>query len=107
MMKPIVVAALAVIICTPDANGQSLLRRSDWQEPRIENYLPPMRVHIPWLEVDHLQRLKPYPFGPVLAPGDRIPFPTLDLPRNMEPRYPDTSRHIAGADAPGVEEEGS
>jgi hypothetical protein len=53
MMKQLfAAAALAVGVCVPQAPGQSLLQRSDWQERKLETYLPRVNATVPWLELD-------------------------------------------------------
>ena len=57
MMKQIFATALAASVCVPEAAGQTLLQRSDWQERKLETYLPKVNVTVPWLEIDSKTKL--------------------------------------------------
>ena len=57
MTKSLFVAALAVFLSAPNASGQSILKRSDWQERRLETYLPPPGPTVPWLDLNSKTKL--------------------------------------------------
>jgi hypothetical protein len=57
MMKHVVGAALAAILCVSQAAGQSLVQRSDWQDRKFETYLPRSNATVPWLEIDTKTKL--------------------------------------------------
>jgi hypothetical protein len=52
MVKLFFAAAVAAILCAPEAAGQSLVQRSDWQDRKFETYLPKLNPTVPWLELD-------------------------------------------------------
>ena len=50
MLKVLVVEALASAAVIADATAESMLRRTDAQQPRsFELFLPPITVSAPWL----------------------------------------------------------
>jgi hypothetical protein len=57
MMKQVVGAAVAAILCVSQAAGQSLVQRSDWQDRKFETYLPRSNTTVPWLEIDTKTKL--------------------------------------------------
>jgi hypothetical protein len=57
MTKRLFVAALAALLWTPYAAGQSILQRSDWKERGLETYLPPPGPTVPWLDLNTKTRL--------------------------------------------------
>jgi hypothetical protein len=57
MTKHLFVTALAVLLWMPQASGQSILQRSDWQERKLETYLPPPGPTVPWLDFNTRTRL--------------------------------------------------
>ena len=57
MMKYLFAAAVAATICIPQAAGQSLVQRSDWQDRKFETYLPRVNSTVPWLELDTKTKL--------------------------------------------------
>jgi hypothetical protein len=67
MTKRLFVAALAVLLWTPYAAGQSILQRSDWKERGLETYLPPSGPTVPWLDLN-----------------TRTKWPKGDLPRGRD-----------------------
>jgi hypothetical protein len=52
MMKPLVAAAVAAELWTPEASGQTILQKNDWQAKSFETYLPPPAQGVPWLDLD-------------------------------------------------------
>ena len=66
MMKYLLAAAFAAALCAPEAVAQSLLQRSDWQDRKLETYLPRAGTAIPWLERDTKTR---WPKGDVIPLG--------------------------------------
>jgi len=57
MTKHLFVTALAVFLWMPQAPGQSILQRSDWQERKLEAYLPPPGPAVPWLDLNTRTKL--------------------------------------------------
>jgi len=57
MAKHLFAAAVAVMLWIPQAVGQSILQRSDWQDRKFDTYLPPAGVTVPWLDLDTKTRL--------------------------------------------------
>ncbi len=57
MVKHLFAALLAAAICIPEAAGQSLVQRSDWQDRKFETYLPRVHSTVPWLELDTKTKL--------------------------------------------------
>ena len=57
MVKHLFAAVVAAVICIPEAAGQSLVQRSDWQDRKFETYLPRVHSTVPWLELDTKTKL--------------------------------------------------
>jgi hypothetical protein len=57
MVKLLFAAVVAATICIPQAAGQSLVQRSDWQDRKFETYLPSVNPTVPWLELDTKTKL--------------------------------------------------
>ena len=57
MMKLVCAAVAAATFCASDAAGQSLVQRSDWQDRKVETYLPGPKATVPWLELDTKTKL--------------------------------------------------
>jgi hypothetical protein len=57
MVKHLFAALLAAAIYIPEAAGQSLVQRSDWQDRKFETYLPRVHSTVPWLELDTKTKL--------------------------------------------------
>jgi hypothetical protein len=53
--KYVVAVALVAVLAVPEAAGQSLLQKSDWQPKSFLSYLPTPSVSVPWL--DHQDKL--------------------------------------------------
>lgn len=52
MMKSIVAVAVAAVLWTPEASGQTILQKRDWQAKSFEAFLPPPAQAVPWLDLD-------------------------------------------------------
>ena len=76
-MKHLFAAALALSLCVSEAAGQSLLRRSDWQERKLDTYLPKLNATVPWLELDTKTKL---PKGHIPLGRDVASFGPFVLP---------------------------
>ena len=57
MVKLLFAVVVAATICIPQAAGQSLVKRSDWQNRKFETYLPRGNSTVPWLELDTKTKL--------------------------------------------------
>jgi hypothetical protein len=57
MVKHLFATVVAAAICIPQAAGQSLVQRSDWQDRKFETYLPRVHSTVPWLELDTKTKL--------------------------------------------------
>jgi len=57
MMKLVFAVVAAGTLCVSDAAGQSLVQRSDWQDRKVETYLPKLNATVPWLELDTKTKL--------------------------------------------------
>ena len=59
MTKHVVSAVMAASICMqmPPAAAQSILQKTDWQEKKLETFLPAQNPTVPWLNLD--RRTKP------------------------------------------------
>ena len=77
MMKQIFAAALAASVCVPEAAGQTLLQRSDWQDRKFETYLPRLNATVPWPEIDTKTKL---PKGDIPIGRDVASIGPLVLP---------------------------
>jgi hypothetical protein len=51
MMKSIVPIAMAIVLWTPEASGQTILQNRDWQSKPFKAFLPPAGQAIPWLDL--------------------------------------------------------
>lgn len=72
MTKHLLVAASAIFLVMSPASAQSILQRSDWQERKLEAYLPPPGPAIPWLDLNTNTKLPKgeLPVGrDVVSPG--------------------------------------
>lgn len=91
MTKHLFVAALAVFLGAPNAAAQSILHRSDWQERRLETYLPPPGPAVPWLDLNTKTRLPKgdLPLGRDAATAGHFVLPSAgadtQLPSNAAP----------------------
>jgi hypothetical protein len=66
MLKALIVLALASATLVQDAKAESLVRRTDAQEPRaFQSFLPTASPSVPWLNLDPRTRLPKgdYPIG--------------------------------------------
>ena len=77
MMKYLFAAAVAATVCVPEAASQSLLQRSDWQDRKLETYLPRTNTSVPWLEIDTKTKLPKgdLPLGRDVASVGRFVLP--------------------------------
>jgi hypothetical protein len=57
MVQLLFAAVIAATICIPQAAGQSLVQRGDWQDRKFETYLPRGSSTMPWLELDTKTKL--------------------------------------------------
>ena len=57
MVKHLLAAVVATAIWIPEAAGQILVQRSDWQDRKFETYLPRVHSTVPWLELDTKTKL--------------------------------------------------
>ena len=57
MVKHLFAAVVAAAMCIPEAAGQSLVQRSDWQDRKFETYFPRVHSTVPWLELDTKTKL--------------------------------------------------
>src|SRR5215203_4194426 len=78
MMKLVFAAALAAVINVPEAAAQSLVQRSDWQDRKLETYLPRVKTIVPWLEMGMKTRLPKgdIPLGRDVASVGRFVLPS-------------------------------
>ena len=64
MRKSVIAVAVAAVLWTPEASGQTILQKNDWRARPLETYLPPP-ISVPALDRDI--RTKPpkldAPFG--------------------------------------------
>ena len=67
MVKLLFAAVVAATICIPQAAGQSVVQRSDWQDRKFETYLPKLNATVPWLELDTKTKV---PKGDIPLGGD-------------------------------------
>jgi hypothetical protein len=79
MVKHLFAGALAAALCAPEAAGQSLVQRSDWQERKLETYLPRIHPSVPWLELDTKTKLPKgdIPLGRDVASLDSFVLPSV------------------------------
>lgn len=78
MMKLVLAATLAAVLCVPEAAAQSLVQRSDWQGRKFETYLPRVNTTVPWLDIDTKSRLPKgdIPLGRDVASVGRFVLPS-------------------------------
>lgn len=91
MMKHVIFAIVLGGVCLSDASAESLLKRSDWQDRKIETLLPPLQTSIPWLEID--TRIKSHTdtlLGRDLRPPGPFVLPEVNDTPNVAPRYRDS-----------------
>jgi hypothetical protein len=83
MAKHLFAAAVAVILCSPQAAGQSILQRSAWQERKFDTYLPPAGMTVPWLDLDTKTRLPKgdLPLGRNVASVEAFALPSTGADR--------------------------
>ena len=96
MTKRSSVAALAVFLWVPHASGQSILQRSDWQEPRLETYLPPPGPNVPWLDLNTKTKLPKgdLPLGRDTASAGHFVLPTTGADTQDSSNVAPTSRSM-------------
>jgi hypothetical protein len=93
MMKLVVAALVAGAVCVSDAASQSLVQRSDWQERKLETYLPKPAATVPWIEIDTKTRLPKgdIPLGRDVASVGPLVLPPADadirVSTNVTPRF--------------------
>ena len=77
MMKLVSAAALAAVVCVPEAAAQSVVQRSDWQDHKFDTYLPRVNTSVPWLEIDTRTKLPKgdIPLGRDVASVGRLVLP--------------------------------
>lgn len=68
MTKHLMAIVLATGLCAPQAAGQSILQKTDWQGTRLDAYLPVPHPAVPCLDLD-----------------PRTKWPKGDLPIGREP----------------------
>ena len=80
MVKLVLAALAAATLCVSNAAGQSLVQRSDWQNRKLETYLPRPSATVPWLELDTKTKLPKgdIPLGRDVASVGRLGLPPLD-----------------------------
>src|SRR5689334_20460809 len=96
MMKHVIGAAVAAILCVPQAAGQSLVQRSDWQDRRFETYLPRANATVPWLEIDTKTKLPKgdLPIGRDVASFESFVLPSAGADRQVSTNIIPTFRRI-------------
>ena len=57
MKKSLFFASLMAFLWMSSASGQSILQKSDWQEPKFETFLPPPAPAVPWLDLNRKTKL--------------------------------------------------
>ena len=80
MMKLLIAAILAASVCVPQTAAQSLVQRSDWQDRKLEFYLPRLNATVPWLESDTKTRLSKggLPLGRDVVSIGQFVLPPMD-----------------------------
>ena len=80
MVKLVLAGVAAATLCMSNAAGQSLVQRSDWQNRKLETYLPRPSATVPWLELDTKTKLPKgdIPLGRDVASVGRLGLPPLD-----------------------------
>ena len=51
MRKSVIAVAVAAVLWTPEASGQTILQKNDWRARPLETYLPPP-ISVPALDRD-------------------------------------------------------
>jgi hypothetical protein len=51
MRKSVIAVAVAAVLWTPEASGQTILQKTDWRSKPFETY-PPPPISVPGLDVD-------------------------------------------------------
>jgi hypothetical protein len=51
MRKSVIAVALAAVLWTPEASGQTILQKNDWRARGLETYLPPP-ISVPRPDLD-------------------------------------------------------
>ena len=92
MWKLVFAAALAAVFCVPKTAAQTVVQRSDWQEPKFETYLPPVNTIVPWLEIDTKTKLPKgdIPLGRDVASAGHFVLPSageMQVSTNMSSSY--------------------
>ena len=93
MVKHIFAVAVGVTLCVFDAAGQSLVQRSDWQDRKIETYLPKPNPSVPWLELDTKTKLPKgdMPLGRDVASVGQFVLPPVEadirITTNVTPTF--------------------
>ena len=93
MVKHLLAAVVATAIWIPEAAGQILVQRSDWQDRKFENYLLRVNSTVPWLELD--TKTKPpkgdIPLGRDVASLGQFVLPPVDadirVSTNVSPAF--------------------
>jgi hypothetical protein len=57
MTKRLTAVIAATFLWAPQAIGQSILQKTDWQGTKIETYLPDPGPAVPWLNLDSRTKL--------------------------------------------------
>ena len=57
MTKHLTAVLVATCLWTPQAAGQSILQKTDWQGSKFESYLPNPGLAVPWLNLDTRTKL--------------------------------------------------
>jgi hypothetical protein len=52
MTKHLTAVLVATCLLAPQAAGQSILQKADWQGTKFESYLPDSGQAVPWLNLD-------------------------------------------------------
>jgi hypothetical protein len=96
MTKRLFVAALAVFLWMPHASGQSILQRSDWQERRLETYLPLPGPTVPWLHLNTRTKLPKgdLPLGRDTASVGHLVLPFTSADTQLSSNVRSTSRSM-------------
>jgi hypothetical protein len=96
MVKLFISAIVAASVCVPQAAAQSLVQRSDWQDRKLETYLPKPNATVPWLEIDTKTRLPKgdIPLGRDVASVGRFVLPPVDTDIRVSTNVTPTSRSM-------------
>ena len=99
MVKHLLAAVVATAIWIPEAAGQILVQRSDWQDRKFETYLPRVHSTVPWLELDTKTKL---PKGDIPLGRDVASFGPFVLPAvDAVSVSPPTSLHFGACSHAG------